>query len=47
VEVSVGSTFEVGLLAEDKVKKVVVEFVVHIDEDWDRCQRRPSQGEKI
>jgi hypothetical protein len=33
VEVSVGSTFEVGLLAKDKVKEIVVELVVHIDED--------------
>jgi hypothetical protein len=33
VEVSVSSTFEVGLLAKDKVEEVVVEFVVDIDED--------------
>jgi hypothetical protein len=33
VEVSVSGTFEVGLLAKDKVKEIVVELVVNIDED--------------
>jgi hypothetical protein len=47
VDVAVCSALEVGLLAEDKVEEVVVEFVIEIDEDWAWYQRRPSEAEII
>lgn len=42
MDVAVRSTLEVGLLAEDKVEQLVVEFVVEIDKDW-----RVSAGAKL
>lgn len=47
MDVAVRSTLEVGLLAEDKVEQLVVEFVVEIDKDWAGVSGGEVEGRRM